>query len=162
MITSYKPMILYTAILLTGLSAGLFLAWAVSVIPGTQRISDSAYLESMQAINRAIINPVFLLIFLGPVFVLSASTFQHYSTRSTFWLLLVATLLYVLGTFGVTALGNVPLNDKLELLELADLNATQAKTFRHDYEQRWNQFHLLRTIASVGAFGAALFSAFAK
>jgi len=155
-------MILYIAILLTGLSAGLFLAWSVSIIPGTQRVSDSVYLESMQSINRAILNPVFFLIFLGPVFVLSATTFQHYSTRSSFWLLLGATLLYVLGTFGVTALGNVPLNNKLELLELAHLNATEAKVFRQNYEQRWNQFHLLRTIASVGAFCAALLAAFSK
>ncbi|MFK8162187.1 MAG: DUF1772 domain-containing protein [Lewinella sp.] len=155
-------MILYVAILLTGLSAGLFLAWSVSVIPGTQRVSDSVYLESMQSINRAILNPVFFLIFLGPVFVLSATTFQHYPTKSSFWLLLGATLLYVLGTFGVTALGNVPLNNKLELLELADQNVTEAKVFRQNYEQRWNQFHLLRTIASVGSFCAALLAAFSK
>ncbi|MEO0734107.1 MAG: anthrone oxygenase family protein [Bacteroidota bacterium] len=162
MITSPKSFLLYLAILLTGLAAGLFLAWAVSVLPGTQRVSDGSYLESMQSINRAILNPAFFLIFLGPVFALSATAFHHYPARTPFLLLFGAALLYLIGTFGVTAWGNVPLNDQLEVLQLADLSPQQAQSFRAQYETRWNRFHWLRTIASVGAFCAALLAAFLK
>lgn len=157
-----KSFILYIAVLLSGLSAGLFYAWAVSVIPGTQRISDTSYLESMQAINRAILNPAFYLVFMGPVIALSISTFQHRGTGSPFWLLLTAALLYLLGTFGVTILGNVPLNDKLDLLSLADLSPVKATAFRLTYERQWNQLHFFRTLASIAAFGAALLAAFGK
>ena len=41
-----KSLSLYAAVTLTGLSAGLFYAWAVSVIPGTQRVIDTTYLEA--------------------------------------------------------------------------------------------------------------------
>lgn len=151
-----KSFILYLAVLLTGLSAGLFYAWAVSVIPGTQRISDASYLESMQAINRAILNPAFYLVFMGPVLTLGLSTFQHYGTGPSFWLLLSATVTYLLGTFGVTVFGNVPLNDQLDLLDLSQLTAEQAKSFRRTYEQDWNRLHTWRTLAAVLAFGTAL------
>ena len=45
---------LAAATILTGLSAGLLYGWRVSVIPGTRRTSSHAYVETMQAINRAI------------------------------------------------------------------------------------------------------------
>lgn len=162
MIITLKSITLYVAFFLTGLSAGLFYAWAVSVIPGTQRVSDATYLESMQAINRAILNPAFYLVFMGPVLALSLSTFQHYSTGLSFWMLLIATLLYILGTIGVTVFGNVPLNDQLDLLELSQLNPLKIKEFRSSYEQQWNRLHLYRTIAAVASFAAALVATLAK
>ena len=62
---SAKGTTLLIAILLTGLSARLFYAWEVSVIPGTKRIPNRAYLETMQSINRAILHPAFYIIFFG-------------------------------------------------------------------------------------------------
>jgi len=162
MIITLKTLVLYVAILLTGLSAGLFYAWAVSVIPGTQRISDTAYLESMQAINRAILNPAFFIAFFGPILALGWSTFQYYPAKLPFWLLLLALAAYLIGTFGVTFFGNVPLNDQLDLLDLATLDSAEAKEFRQSYEQKWNRFHLLRTISSVISFGLVLLAVFAK
>ena len=143
---------LICAVLLSGLSAGLFYAWQVSVIPGTRRVLSMTYLETMQAINRAILNPAFFLVFFGCLILLAISTFQHYQSGATFYLLLGATLTYLIGTFGVTVLGNVPLNDALDVMELAELTAEQAGDFRRHYELKWNRFHLIRTIFSVLSF----------
>ena len=79
---SFKSIILFGAVVLTGLSAGLFCAWSVSVIPGTKRVADLAYLETMQSINRAILNPVFFLIFFGSVVLLSISSIYHFKTNT--------------------------------------------------------------------------------
>jgi len=157
-----KSIALYAAILLTGLSAGLFYAWAVSVIPGTQRVSTTSYLESMQAINRAILNPAFYVVFFGPVIALGISIYQHYSEKLPFWLLVLAMAFYFLGTFGVTVFGNVPLNDQLDLLELTKLTPSDAEEFRRSYEQKWNRFHLLRTVSAVASACLALLAVFAK
>jgi uncharacterized membrane protein len=35
------------------------------VIPGTRRIDDIAYVTTMQHINKAIINPAFIIPFMG-------------------------------------------------------------------------------------------------
>ena len=53
------------ATVLTGLSAGLLFGWRVSVIPGTRRTSSPNYVETMQSINRAILNREFFAVFLG-------------------------------------------------------------------------------------------------
>lgn len=149
---SIKSISLLTAVMLTGLSAGLFYAWQVSVIPGTKKVIDMTYLQSMQSINRAILNPAFFLSFLGSLIMLSISTIQQWNTGTTFWLLLTATLTYLIGTFGVTAFGNVPLNELLDVMDLAGLAGAKASKFRHAYEEKWNRFHGIRTVFSVLAF----------
>ena len=90
---SIKSITMFSAVMLTGLSAGLFYAWAVSVIPGTKRVPDTVYLETMQAINRAILNPAFYLIFFGSLFLLVVSTIQQFQAGLSFWLMLAATLI---------------------------------------------------------------------
>ncbi|MEO9806023.1 MAG: DUF1772 domain-containing protein [Reichenbachiella sp.] len=150
--------ILYVAVLLTGLSAGLFYAWMVSVIPGTKRVGDLVYLEVMQSINRAILNPGFYLIFFGSLLLLASSTIQQYqiSVNLSFWLLLSAALSYLIGTVGVTMLGNVPLNEMLDKIDLTTLEPNQLYDIRIRFEPRWNQLHMFRTVFSVLAFSASL------
>ncbi len=159
---SIKSLTLFIAVVLTGLSAGLFYAWLVSVIPGTRKVIDITYLESMQSINRAILNPAFFLIFMGSPLVLAISTIQQFNSGITFWLLLAATITYVLGVFGVTILGNVPLNDALDALNLSEFGEVNVKAFRQSYEEKWNRLHLIRTIFSVLSFMISLLSVFAQ
>lgn len=154
-----KSLSLYAAVTLTGLSAGLFYAWAVSVIPGTQRVIDTTYLEAMQAINRAILNPTFYLSFFGSLIMLGVASFYHYQSNG-FWLILVATILYLVGTFGVTAFGNVPLNDQLDILDLADLSPAKLAKFREYYETKWNRLHTIRTLFSIASFMLSLLAVF--
>lgn len=151
-----KLIILFIAIILTGLSAGLFYAWEVSVIPGTRLVSDKVYLQTMQSINKEILNPAFFLIFIGSPLLLLISTIQHYNTGLAFWLLLIAFLIYLLGTFGVTAGGNVPLNNLLDVLELDSLSMEELKEFRANYEVKWNRLHTIRTVFSVLSFIASI------
>lgn len=155
-----KSVTLFSAIVLTGLAAGFFYAWSVSVIPGTRKVVELTYLESMQSINREILNPAFFLVFFGSPVLLGISTFQHYGYGTQFWILLGATITYLMGTFGVTAFGNVPLNDALDVLNLSDLSETKILDFRNHYEQKWNRLHLIRTVFAVLSFVICLSSLF--
>ncbi len=149
---SIKSITLISTVVLTGLSAGLFYAWSVSIIPGTRKVIDMTYLETMQSVNRAILNPAFYLIFFGCLVLMIIATVQHYNTGIIFWFLLSATLTYLIGTFGVTLFGNVPLNNALDVLDLGTLVESKAEEFRLFYEQKWNRFHTIRTIFSVISF----------
>lgn len=145
------------SLILIGLSAGLFFSWSVSVIPGTQKVDDMTYLNTMQSINREILNPAFFLIFFGSLIGLVCSTYFIYDVSTKgFWFLLMATLTYLLGTVGITGLGNVPLNNELEALKLAELNTKQISEFRKYYESHWNRLHTLRMLFSVLSFIMAL------
>ncbi len=153
---------LFLAILLTGLSAGLFYAWEVSVIPGTKRIPDRSYLETMQSINRAILNPAFFIIFFGSLLFLLSGSYMQYraAVNLSFWFMLGATLTYLIGTFGVTVFGNVPMNEALDAVNLNDLNIESLKSTRMAYEGKWNQWHRVRTVFSVLAFVLSLLAVF--
>ena len=122
-----KSIILFSTLILTGLSAGFFYAWQVSVIPGTKRVVDLTYLETMQSINRAILNPAFFVIFFGTLILLTiASVYEFHTSKLAFGLMLASSIAYLAGTFGVTALGNVPLNNELDTLDFAKTSAKKS------------------------------------
>ncbi|MBC9930529.1 DUF1772 domain-containing protein [Chitinophaga qingshengii] len=136
--------------LTSALMAGLFYAYSCSVNPGLGRLSDAAYLAAMQSINRAILNPVFFIGFIGPVCLLPISTWLVFrqDMQPAGWLLLAATITYLIGVFGVTGAGNVPLNNVLDKISLQDDPAALA-AHRSRFEQPWNRLNTIRTIAAI-------------
>ncbi|MBW8682813.1 DUF1772 domain-containing protein [Chitinophaga sp. B61] len=148
---TFSQLILIITTLTTALIGGLFYAWSCSVIPGLARVADHTYLESMQQINRAILNPLFFLSFMGTTLLLPLCTYLHYSPALPvrFWLLLVASLLYICGTFGVTAFGNVPLNNMLDTFDLTTASATALAGMRRKFEHPWVYLHNIRTVANL-------------
>lgn len=160
---SIKSISLLGAVILTGLSAGFFYAWSVSVIPGTKQVVDLTYLETMQSINRAILNPAFFLIFFGSILFLGLATFyEFHNNKLAFALMLTSSIIYLLGTIGVTGLGNVPLNNQLDVLNLSELSIEKIIEFREYYETRWNRLHLIRTIFAVLSFISAVLALFTQ
>lgn len=149
---------LFLAIVLTGLSSGLFYAWEFSVIPGTKLISDSSYLETMQSINKAILNPGFFAIFFGSLLFLAINTYLQYKAGLTFsfWMVLFAFISYLIGTVGVTVFGNVLLNEALDAIHLSDLSSEKLKSARASYEDKWNMWHKIRTLCAVISFASIL------
>jgi hypothetical protein len=71
--------------------------------------------SNMQSINRVIRNPIFFMGFIDALFLLPLSTWLEYKQGNTvrFQLLLAATIVDVVGVFGVTAAGNIPLGSPL-------------------------------------------------
>lgn len=147
-------LLLLATVLTTGLIAGLFYAYSCSVNPGLGRLSNEGYLAAMQSINRAILNPLFFLSFIGTLILLPLSTILNYQqpVPLRFWLLLIAAVIYAVGTFGVTILGNVPLNEALDKFNLSSAATDEIARQRATFETRWNRLHSMRTIASVIAF----------
>ncbi|MCW3463525.1 anthrone oxygenase family protein [Chitinophaga nivalis] len=145
-----KMMLVITAIA-AALVAGIFYGYSCSVNPGLGRLPDAGYLEAMQSINRAILNPVFFLVFMGSVLFLPVSTYLEYRQGITvsFWCLLAATVIYIVGVFGVTAAGNVPLNDALDAFNIKGASVAELAQQRAKFENSWNSLHTIRTWASV-------------
>ena len=152
-----NDLLLGTSVIGTGLVAGLLYGWAVSVIPGTTRVGDRTYVETMQDINRAIINPAFIIPFIGVPLALGAASVLHLRTGDARrgWLLASGTGTYLIGVLGVTVRGNIPLNDALDAFDLPDAADDALSDRRHTYERPWNRFHRLRTTAGVVSFGLA-------
>jgi len=155
-----KTIVFFITVLLNALSIGFFFAWSVSVILGTKKVGHLTYLETMQSINREILNPVFFIVFFGSLIALGITTSLQFNNKTVFVLVLASTIIYLMGTFGVTAFGNVPLNNELEALNITKLNPVELKDFRTYYESAWNHFHGIRTISSMVSFILLLISIF--
>lgn len=132
--------------ILTGLSAGVFFSWSVTVLPGTKVISSTSYLETMKRINQKILNPIFFIVFFSPAPLLA------YRALDLGLLNLLAATFYIVGTLCVTMFKNVPLNNRLEELDLESLGPEQKDVFRKEYENNWNFWHYIRTVSSLLAF----------
>jgi uncharacterized membrane protein len=150
-VMSATSVLLFLALLATGLSAGLFFGWAVSVIPGTRRVDDRAYVTTMQAINEAIVNPAFIVVFMGAAFLLVAATIAALisGSASEGWWLLAATVIYTPGVLGTTVAGNIPLNDALAEINVGSAADADVASAREMYEKPWNRLHNVRTAAAV-------------
>ncbi|MBW1295018.1 DUF1772 domain-containing protein [Aquimarina litoralis] len=155
-----KTYVLFITVVLNALSAGFFFSWSVSVILGTKKVSDFTYLETMQHINREILNPVFFIVFIGSLITLMITTFMYFNIKPIFWFVLASTIVYLIGTFGITAFGNVPLNNQLDALDIAKLSTLELKNFRGYYERSWNYYHNIRTVSGLISFILLLIATF--
>lgn len=153
---------LAVATVLTGLSAGLLYGWRVSVIPGTARTSSPAYVETMQSINRAILNPAFFVVFLGaPVAIAVAAVVAFVDDADgRAGMLAFALVLYLTTTIATTAAGNIPLNDRLEAFDASAATDDEVDAARTAYERPWNRWHDVRTVSSAFAFVLCVLAAF--
>jgi uncharacterized membrane protein len=139
----------------SALVGGIFFAFSSFVMKALARVPAHEGIAAMQSINVVVLNPSFLGTFAGTAL---ASIIAAWVAVMTWgdpaapWLLGGA-LLYLGGTFLLTGVGNVPLNDKLAAIAAADPGAVE--TWEH-YLDRWTRLNTARTVASLSA--AAMFT----
>ncbi|QBA23551.1 DUF1772 domain-containing protein [Chryseobacterium indologenes] len=142
-------LVLIITAVLTALIGGLFYAYSCSVVLGLGKLSDTEYLRAMQNINKEILNPVFFMSFMGTLVFLPLSTFLLRGQQPVFIFLLLATLAYLIGVFGVTVVGNVPMNDTLAKFDISGSTTEAIRQMRENFENRWNFLNNIRTVFSV-------------
>jgi uncharacterized membrane protein len=145
---------LFVTTLLVAITAGLMFAYACSVNLGLRRLPDIQYLQAMQEINRAILNPWFLTCFVGPMplYVLGAwLCYRQEGWTNVLPLVSLSGVIYLVGVFIITGTKNVPLNEALDKIVLSESVQTAIADHREAFEIPWNRFHLLRTGASVAS-----------
>ena len=146
-----QNVILVIAATTTALVAGLFYAWTCSVTPGLARLSNTEYIRAMQSFNTYIQNPLFFASFLGTALLLPFCSYVHFGqpVSMRFWMLIISTIIYLTGVFGVTIFGNVPLNDSLAAFQLDTATASEIADARNKFENPWNSLNTIRTVAST-------------
>ncbi|MFC6287261.1 hypothetical protein ACFP3Q_08580 [Nocardioides sp. GCM10027113] len=89
----------FAGVVATGLMAGLFLCWSVSAVPGLRRVPDRVHVTSMQEINAAILNPLFLGTFMTAMPLLAGAAVIDLVEEATgrAWWLVAAAATYTVG-----------------------------------------------------------------
>jgi uncharacterized membrane protein len=143
---------LVAATVAMGLIAGLFYAFACSVMPGLNRTDDRTFVSGMQEINVAILNGWFFATFLGAPLVTALAGLLQLAGGSRRVLWIVAAFILSVVAFVITIVVNVPLNDAVaaagDLEHVADLAAVRAQL-----EASWVRWNVARAIAFTAAFG---------
>ncbi|WP_082393571.1 anthrone oxygenase family protein [Nocardia arizonensis] len=143
---------LVAATLATGLVAGVFYAYAISVMPALARTDDRVLIEVMQKVNVVIVNPWFMIGFIGAVVFSIAAAALHtgHDHRGILVWIGIGSALNVIA-FGVTVALNVPLNDQLAAAG-DPAGMIDPAAVRADYESAWVRWNIVRAVLHTLAF----------
>ncbi len=133
-----------------GLVAGIFLTFSDFAMRSFLKSAPAAGSEVMQVLNREVFRSLFMVLLLGLVPVSAAvSIYALVALRDMILVpLVLAGLFYVIGVFGVTAAGNVPMNQKLAAMPDA---SAEAQAYWPDYARGWTRWNHVRTAAALVA-----------
>jgi uncharacterized membrane protein len=137
---------------LAGIGSGMMYVFSTGVMAGLGQLTQAEAVRAMQAINVAVINPLFLGVFMGTglfAVVVAGISLMGGTGPTNTWLIAGAAL-YLIGVVVVTVAGNVPLNNALEALDSTALSPAAWA----DYAEPWLRWNHLRALA--GALSSAL------
>lgn len=143
---------LVAATVATGLSAGVFYTFQVSIVRAFAEVDDTAYVATFQSINRTIINPWFISVFLGAPVLAGAALALRWGADRPLVIAIAAGLAFQIATVAITAAGNIPLNEALDREGV--VTGAAATAARAAFEAPWNRLNFVRTVTSVASFVA--------
>jgi uncharacterized membrane protein len=133
-----------------GLMGGLLFAFSNFVMQALYQQSAESGMKTMQSVNLGIQNPIFFVLFFGTTaasLLLAIYAGLNFSKNGSL-LLMLASGLFLLGTFGVTVAFNVPLNNGLAE-RIA--STSEAAEFWQTYVPQWQKWNHLRTVTAAAA-----------
>ncbi len=152
---TFEQLLVVVSGTLSGLVAGVYYCFNVAIVPALNSIAGTQHIAAMQAINNKIKNPIFFLSFFGPALLLPLTAFL-YRNRVQFYLLIAAAALHIIGSIGITIVGNIPLNERLDKLDTRIISESEAEQIRRAFQgagSPWMRFHAVRAICAVIATG---------
>jgi uncharacterized membrane protein len=138
---------LLTFVLLAG-AYGVFFTYSNSVLPGLDKVAAERAVDAMRRINVAIINPVFVASFIGPVVTGAATGFLllGIDENTSAYLFFAAAVIYLIGGVIITGRLNIPLNDALE-----NSTSTDWEKLWADFSPKWQRWNTVRAFLSMVA-----------
>lgn len=133
-----------------GLIAGVFFAFSTFVMSALARLQPAQGIAAFQSINITVYNPWFMGAFLGTaaacIFLAVSSLLKWQQPGAAY--LLVGSLLYLVGTLGVTIVFNVPLNDALAVV---DPGSADGASLWSSFLANWTTWNHIRAAAAIAA-----------
>jgi len=140
---------LILATFLCSLVAGFLFAFAIVAMPGIRNLNDRDFIRAFQVMDRVIQNnqPIFVLVWAGSVLALVTATVLGIGQLDGAGLLLLifAAVSYLFGVQLPTFTINVPLNNKLQTLDVDVIDETMQNAARKDFEPRWILWNAIRS-----------------
>ena len=145
-------LVLILAAFLCSLVAGFLFAFHVVVMAGIRNLSNREFIRAFQTMDGIIQNnqPIFVLVWLGSVIALmTAALFcsGHLDVTGC-WLLIFSTGANLFGVQLPSFTINIPLNNRLQSLDVDAVDEPAREAARDAFEGRWNHWNAIRTVIS--------------
>ena len=140
----------FIAAVTSGVMGGIFFAFSNSVMASLARVPAPSGIAAMQAINVVILNPLFLLVFLGPAALsalLLVAALLGWGDLETGWVS-AGSVFYLVGCIVITGAFNVPRNNALDKVSAT---SPEGATYWTRYLSEWTTWNHVRTAACVAA-----------
>ena len=148
--------------LLCALVTGFIFTYAVVVMPGFAKLDDRDFIRAFQVTDGVIQNnqPLFMLAWIGSIVSVVATMILGFIELHGIerWTVFAIGFVYLLGVQGITIRIHLPLNNRLQRLEIDEMDPESLSKERNKFETRWNYFNNIRTlIAFAVSFSLMLF-----
>lgn len=135
--------------LMCSLVAGLLFSYAILVMPGLRSLDDKSFIKAFQVTDRIIQDnhPLFLIVWLGSVISIVVFSISGYAKLEgvQFFMMLLASAIYVIGVQAPTIVIHLPMNNKLQKIDVDNSSEEELKVARIAFEHRWNRSNEIRT-----------------
>ena len=143
-----------TSTLSCALVTGFVFTYAVIVMPGLAKLADKEFIRAFQVTDGVIQNnqPIFMIVWVGSVIsvisTLIVSLMGPDSVETV--LVIIAGFVYLLGVQGLTVLVHLPLNRRIQTVNVEEWDASALREERLLFETRWIRFNWIRTLTGLG------------
>ena len=153
---------LIVSTLLCALVTGFIFTYAVVVMPGFAKLDDRDFIRAFQVTDGVIQNnqPLFMLAWVGSIVSVVATMILGFIELHGIerWTVITIGFICLIGVQGITIRVHLPLNNRLQRLEINEMDLESLSKERNKFETRWNYFNNIRTlIAFAVSFSLMLF-----
>ena len=152
----YKLNFLEVSLILSTLSCslvtGFIFTYAVIVMPGFSKLNDKDFIRAFQVTDNVIQNnqPLFMLIWIGSILsMISTIAFSIFNINADYSILIMSTgFFYLIGVQGLTISIHVPLNNKIQKIDVDKEDELKLNEVRKEFEIKWNYYNRIRTVVA--------------
>ena len=141
---------LLASTLLCALVTGFIFTYAVVVMPGFAKLDDREFIRAFQVTDGVIQNnqPLFMLAWVGSIVSVVATMIMGFIELHGIerWTVITIDFVYLLGVQGITIRIHLPLNNRLQHLEIDEMDPESLSQERNKFETRWNYFNNIHTL----------------
>ena len=141
---------LFFSTLLCSLVTGFILTYAIVVMPGLSKLDDKEFIKAFQVTDGIIQNnqPIFILIWVGSIISVVSTIIMSIFTLGLLeaWKIIFVSLVYLIGVQAITIIIHLPLNRRIQNIDINSTNLQSLNEERKNFETKWNYFNNIRTV----------------
>ena len=130
---------------LCALVTGFVFTYAVVVMPGLKQLCDREFIKAFQVTDAIIQNNhlFFMMVWLGSIISVTGAIVMAFtvSTPTGNWSVIATSFSYLLGVQGLTIFIHLPVNKRLQSVNVDEMSPNALLDQRLLFEARWTRFN---------------------